>query len=157
MEGAITPERRPVFWVGLWERYVESQTDYRAGSEALARKLAESGVDAWQLLEWLGEPTRSELATGPQAQLLAPVFAGQFERQTREAVPAGGEEITRARRPLAVGAAGQLLGQRQRRKEEGACGLQGTGGRDGMRSGVGTGGADAQFHRGHRHPSGIRA
>ena len=32
LEGALTPEARPIFWLGLWERYVESQTDYRAGS-----------------------------------------------------------------------------------------------------------------------------
>ena len=38
---------------GLWERYVESQVDYRAGGEVLARKFAEAGSDAWQLLEWL--------------------------------------------------------------------------------------------------------
>jgi hypothetical protein len=113
LEGAITPERRPVFWVGLWERYVESQTDYRAGSEALARKLAESGVDAWQLLEWLGEPTRSELATGPQAQLLARVFAEQFERQTGEAVPVAREKITVAESPLAVDAAAPELMETQ--------------------------------------------
>ena len=44
LEGALPPAARPVFWVGLWERYVESQTDYRAGSETLARKLAGEGV-----------------------------------------------------------------------------------------------------------------
>jgi transposase len=93
LEGALTPEVRPVFWVGLWERYVDSQTDYRAGSETLARKLGESGTDAWQLLEWLREPTRSELAQGPQAQLLARVFAEQFELQTGKAAPAAVEKI----------------------------------------------------------------
>ena len=36
--GAETPAQ--LAWVVLWERYVESQTDYRAGSETLARKLA---------------------------------------------------------------------------------------------------------------------
>jgi len=93
LEGALTPETRPLFWLGLWERYVESQTDYRAGSETLARKLAEAGTDAWQLLEWLGEPARSALAAGQQAQLLARVFAEQFEIQVGKAVPAPKEKI----------------------------------------------------------------
>jgi transposase len=93
LEGALTPETRPLCWLGLWERYVESQTDYRAGSETLARKLAESGTDAWQLLEWLREPARSALAAGQQAQLLARVFAEQFELQAGQAVPAPKEKI----------------------------------------------------------------
>ena len=28
----------PPFWAGLWDRYVESQADYRAGVETLARR-----------------------------------------------------------------------------------------------------------------------
>ena len=78
LEGALPPEARPVCWGGLWERYVESQTDYRASSETLARKLVESGTDAGQLLEWLRQPARSEWAAGPQAQLLARVFANSL-------------------------------------------------------------------------------
>jgi transposase len=93
LEGVLTPETRPLFWLGLWERYVESQTDYRAGSETLARKLTESGTDAWQFLEWLREPARSALAGGPQAQLLARVFAEQFDLQVGQAVPAPQEKI----------------------------------------------------------------
>ena len=93
LEGALTPEARPIFWLGLWERYVESQTDYRAGSETLARKLAESGTDAWQLLEWLREPARCALAAGQQVQLLARVFAEQFELPGGQAVPAPKEKI----------------------------------------------------------------
>jgi hypothetical protein len=92
LEGALPPEVRPIFWLGLWERYVESQTDYRAGSETLARKLAESGTDAWQLLEWLREPARSALVAGQQVQLLARVFAEQFELQVGQAVPAPKEK-----------------------------------------------------------------
>lgn len=93
LEGVLTPETRPVFWVGLWERYVESQTDYRAGSETLARKLAESGTDAWQLLAWLRQSAQTELAAGGQAQLLARVFAEQFEIQAGKAAPAAQEKI----------------------------------------------------------------
>lgn len=78
MEGATQPEARPIFWIGLWERYVESQADYRAGAETLARKLAEAGTDAWQLLEWLRGAGQAGLAAGTQAQLLARVFGEQF-------------------------------------------------------------------------------
>jgi hypothetical protein len=55
--------------------------------------LAESGTDAWQLLEWLREPARCALATGQQSQLLARVFAEQFELQAGQAVPAPKEKI----------------------------------------------------------------
>ena len=79
LEGATPPEARPVFWVGLWERYVESQADYRVSAETLGRKLVEAGADACQLLEWLRRPGQSEWAVGPQAQLLARVFGEQFE------------------------------------------------------------------------------
>jgi len=93
LEGVLPPESRPGFWVGLWERYVESQTDYRAGSETLARKLAESGTDAWQLLAWLRQPAQTEWAAGGQAQLLARVFAEQFDVVTGPAAPAAPEKI----------------------------------------------------------------
>lgn len=68
LEGVLPPQARPFFWGGLWERYVESQTDDRAGSEMLARKLAESGTEAWPLLEWLRQPAHSQWAAEPQAQ-----------------------------------------------------------------------------------------
>ena len=75
----LEPPARPPWWGRLWERYVESQTDYRAGSETLARKLVEAGADAQQLLGWLALPEAKGLAQGTQAQLLARVFAEQFE------------------------------------------------------------------------------
>lgn len=87
LEPALAAEARPLFWVALWERYVESQTDYRAGSEALARKLVEAGTDVWQLLAWLGEPAHSAVAAGQQARLLARVFAEQFEVQVGKEAP----------------------------------------------------------------------
>lgn len=79
LEGALPAPERPPCWVGLWERYVESQVDYRASAETLGRKLGEAGTDAWQLLEWLREPRRAEKAAGPQVQLLRRVFGEQFE------------------------------------------------------------------------------
>lgn len=87
LEGLTPPEPRPIFWVRLWERYVESQVDYRASAETLGRKLAEAGADAWQLLEWLGQPAQSERAVGTQAQLLRRVFGEQFEVRPGQSVP----------------------------------------------------------------------
>ena len=64
LEPAVKPELRPLFWVGLWERYVESQVDYRASSETLTRKLIEAGTDAHQLLD--GCRTRRSRPGGPK-------------------------------------------------------------------------------------------
>ena len=75
----LPPEQRPAWWSGLWERYGESQTDYRASLETLARKLVEVGAAVHQLLEWLAGPAAGQLGQGPQARLLARVFAEQFE------------------------------------------------------------------------------
>jgi transposase len=93
LEVALRPEDRPGFWLGLWERYVESQTDYRASSETLARKLVEAGSDAWQLLQWLDQPEGAALAQGPQVQLLRRVFAEQFELGVGPGKPAPREKI----------------------------------------------------------------
>jgi transposase len=79
LEATIQAEERPVFWVVLWERYVESQVDYRASAETLGRKMGEAGSDAWQLLQWLKEPAQKQRAAGTQAQLLKRVFGEQFE------------------------------------------------------------------------------
>jgi IS5 family transposase len=79
LESTLPPEARPAFWTALWECYVESQVDYRAGGEVLSRKLTEAGRDAWQLLQWLGQPACAQAASGPQAQLLQRVFGEQFE------------------------------------------------------------------------------
>ena len=75
----LKPEELPGWWPRLWERYVDSQADYRATLETLARKMAEAGADAQQLLGWLGTPAAKGLAEGTQAQLLARVFSEQFE------------------------------------------------------------------------------
>jgi transposase len=75
----LTPAQRPAWWASLWERYVESQADYRASLETLARKLGEAGTDAQQVLGWLATTAAQEWAGGTQAQLLARVFGEQFE------------------------------------------------------------------------------
>ena len=87
LEPAVGPEARPPAWTALWERYVESQVDYRASTETLARKMVEAGADAWQLLEWLRTPTQGELNSKPQARLLARVLEEQFEVLPGSAAP----------------------------------------------------------------------
>jgi hypothetical protein len=77
---------RPAWWASLWERYVESQADYRAGGETLARKLVEAGTDAQRLLAWLPQQPE-DLAKGEHAQLLARVFGEQFEVKPGSAPP----------------------------------------------------------------------
>jgi transposase len=71
--------RRPAWWSRLWERYVETQTDYRASLETFTRKLAEAGGDTQDLLAWLGTEAGQPLASGTQAKLLSRVFGEQFE------------------------------------------------------------------------------
>jgi transposase len=102
LEPAVKPEARPLCWVGLWERYVENQVDYRAGTETLARKLVEAGTDAHQLLGWLQNQGQTEWVQGQQVQLLTRVFGEQFEMvmgaaaplpKEKEAVPAGGRQV----------------------------------------------------------------
>src|SRR5260221_7768459 len=99
LEPAVKPEVRPLFWVGLWERYVESQVAYGASTETLARKLVEAGTDAHQLLGWLQNQEQPLWAQGQQLQLLARVFGGQFEivigaplPKEKEAGPAAGTQ-----------------------------------------------------------------
>jgi len=92
LEGVTPPEQRPIFWVGFWERYVESQVDYRASAETLGRKLAEAGADAWQVLEWLGQPAQAERAAGTQGQLLRRVFGEQFEVRPGQSAPLAKEK-----------------------------------------------------------------
>ena len=87
LDGSVGPEARPEFWREGWERYVESQTDYRAGSEALGRKLVEAGADTARLLAWAHAQT--PLVWGPQLLLLARVFGEQFEISQAEAAPKG--------------------------------------------------------------------
>jgi hypothetical protein len=75
----LTPPERPEWWLRLWERYVDSQADYRASLETLTRKMVEAGTDAQQLLGWLATPAAKEFAGATQAQLLVRVFGEQFE------------------------------------------------------------------------------
>ena len=94
LEPALAAQARPVFWLGLWERYVESQVDYRAGAETLSRKLVEAGTDAWQLLEWLRQAEPAEWAKGEKVQLLRRVFGEQFAVVAGQAAPLDKEKTT---------------------------------------------------------------
>lgn len=75
----LKESERPEWWAQSWDRYVDSQTDYRAPLETLARKMVEAGTDAQQLLGWLARSEANELAQGTQTKLLARVFGEQFE------------------------------------------------------------------------------
>jgi hypothetical protein len=92
LEGVTKAEDRPVFWATLWERYVESQADYRANAETLGRKLGEAGADVWPLLEWLRGAEPTPWATGPQVQLLRRVFGEQFQIVTGQPAPVAREK-----------------------------------------------------------------
>lgn len=117
LETTIAPAARPHFWSVLWERYVESQADYRASSETLARKLGEAGTHAWQLLEWLRLPAFSQAARGPQAQLLQRVFGEQFEAIAETATSAGPDQLAVAAIPQ-IPLAGEPIEIRPRKQEQ---------------------------------------
>jgi hypothetical protein len=100
LEPEVSTETRPSFWVAFWERYVESQVDYRASSETLARKMVEAGADAWQLLQWLRNAALSESNAQPQARLLARVFEEQFE-----VLPGAASPLARDKEPVSAAVA----------------------------------------------------
>ena len=117
-EGSLASESRPEFWLELWERYVESQTDYRASSEALGRKLVEAGTDTARLLVW----ARGQLdqgTWGPQLLLLERVFGEQFEMSGAEAAPKSKAELSsdRVQNPHDPEATYAVKGEGQKKKE----------------------------------------
>ena len=70
--GAKLPTtEQPPWWPRLWDRYVDSQTDYRACLETLARKFVEAGQDAQQLLSWAAEEPGSQWAAGQARPIIA--------------------------------------------------------------------------------------
>jgi transposase len=93
----IPVEARPSWWTLCWERYVDSQADYRAPLETLGRKMVEAGSDAQQLLGWLATPAAQGWARGKQAALLARVFAEQFEVMAGTAAPQTREQLSSER------------------------------------------------------------
>jgi hypothetical protein len=75
----LPPNVQPQWWPLLWDRYVDSQTDYRASVETLARKFVEAGQDAQRLLSWVAEESGAPWAKSQRVQLLGRVFDEQFE------------------------------------------------------------------------------
>jgi transposase len=62
----------------LWERYIESKLDPRMSMETVKAKTRQAGEDAQMLLAWSGQQDRA-VNEGPQMQLLARVFAENYE------------------------------------------------------------------------------
>lgn len=79
LEGITPSQTRPSFWATLWERYVESQVDYRSSAESLRNKLSEAGRDGWLVLEWISGAEQAARAAGEQVRLLKRVFGEHFE------------------------------------------------------------------------------
>jgi hypothetical protein len=121
LEGVMGPPERPACWSRLWERYVESQADYRASAETLTRKMVDAGTDARQLLGWLKTPGPSAWANGPQAQLLARVWDEEFEVGNGGAAlaPKTSEQLSSARvqNPHEPEATYAVKGQGEHKKE----------------------------------------
>ncbi len=75
---AVIEEQRPGCWNRLWERYVDSQLDYKASAETLKQKLIQAGQDVLELRRWLA--TQPEAwSQGEKVQLLERVWSEQFE------------------------------------------------------------------------------
>ena len=119
LEPSVGPEARPGFWLELWERYVESQIDYRASSEALGRKLVEAGTDTARLLRWGRGQSENTLAWGPQLLLLERVFGEQFEVGAATVAPKSKVELSsdRVQNPHDPEATYAVKGEGQKKKE----------------------------------------
>src|SRR3990172_5144824 len=77
LEKVVGEEQRPEFWGLLWERYVESQLDYKTAEEGLRTKMRQAGQDILQLEGWVKE-LGEEVQQGAQVQLLHRVFQERF-------------------------------------------------------------------------------
>lgn len=116
----LSPVQQPEGWSILWERYVDSQTDYRASVETLARKLVEAGQDGQRLLSWVAEEPGSKWAPGKQVQLLGRVLGEQFELTAAAAPePKAKEQLSskRVQNPHEPEATYASKGNGERRKE----------------------------------------
>ena len=116
----LPPAQQPQWWSILWDRYVDSQTDYRASLETLARKLAEAGQDAQRLLNWVADEAGLKWAQGKQVQLLGRVFGEQFEVTAPSAPqPKAKEQLgsERVQNPHDPGATYASKGNGEQRKE----------------------------------------
>lgn len=86
---------RPEFWPALWERYVENKLEYRAEASVLEQKMTQAGMEAAQLLQWLGPLSHQAPGQGEQVKLVQQVWTENFELdpsgqiQQRQAQPSG--------------------------------------------------------------------
>jgi transposase len=119
LDGMVGAQTGPGFWLELWERYVESQIDYRAGSEALGRKLVEAGTDAARLLAWARGQSQNTLKWGAQLLLLERVFEEQFEMSGAQAAPKSKVDLSsdRVQNPHEPEATYAVKGEGQKKKE----------------------------------------
>lgn len=116
----LAADQRPAWWSRLWERYVETQTDYRASLETFTRKLVEAGTDSQELLAWLSTEAGQALAGGTQAKLLSRVFGEQFELTTEGAAQARNKQelsSERVQNPHDPDATYAVKGQGEQKKE----------------------------------------
>lgn len=116
----LSPPQAPEWWPHLWDRYVDSQADYRASLETLARKFVEAGQDAQRLLDWLAGTADSSWAQGKRVQLLGRVFGEQFEVGAPTALhPKTKEQLAseRVQNPHEPEATYGCKGRGERRKE----------------------------------------
>jgi transposase len=75
---AVNEGQRPEFWNRLWERYVDSQLDYKASAETLKQKMTQAGEDVLELRTWLALQPEG-LRQGETVELLERVWREQFE------------------------------------------------------------------------------
>lgn len=114
LEGMTPSRERPNFWNLLWERYVESQVDYRTNAQTIGRKLGEAGRDCWLVLEWLSGPGQAQRAAGEQARLLKRVFGEQFEVVAGSPTP-----LSKEKTPVVAEAGGVGVSERESGPKEG--------------------------------------
>jgi hypothetical protein len=82
----LDKKERPDFWELCWKRYIESQRDYKSGTDLLKSKLRQAGEDRWRVLRW-AETRPPELRYGRQVELLREVFAQQYQTQGAQLEP----------------------------------------------------------------------
>lgn len=75
---AVSEGQRPAFWSRLWERYVDSQLDYKASAETLKQKMTQAGEDVLELQTWLALQPEG-LRQGEKVRLLERVWSEQFQ------------------------------------------------------------------------------
>jgi hypothetical protein len=78
LAGEVGEAQRPEFWNRLWERYVDSQPDYKASAETLKQKMIQTGEDLLELRTWLASQPEA-WREGEKVRLLERVWSEQFE------------------------------------------------------------------------------